>query len=131
MTQAKPTSATQQIRLKRVYDPPENSDGFRVLVDRLWPRGLHKDRAALDLWCKDIAPSDSLRKWFGHDPRRFAEFRRRYWQELERNPGAVADLEAILEKHPVVTLLYSARDPEHNQAVVLREFLLKRAGRKP
>jgi uncharacterized protein YeaO (DUF488 family) len=131
MTQAKPTSATQHIRLKRVYDPPENSDGFRVLVDRLWPRGLHKDRAALDLWCKDIAPSDSLRKWFGHDPRRFAEFGRRYWQELERNPGAVADLEAILEKHPVVTLLYSARDPEHNQAVVLREFLLKRAGRKP
>jgi uncharacterized protein YeaO (DUF488 family) len=87
MTQAKPTSATQHIRLKRVYDPPENSDGFRVLVDRLWPRGLHKDRAALDLWCKDIAPSDSLRKWFGHDPRRFAEFGRRYWQELERNPA--------------------------------------------
>lgn len=110
--------------IKRVYDAPDEGDGYRVLVDRLWPRGISKDRADLDEWLKEIGPSTELRSWFGHDPAKFDEFRRRYRAEL----AAAADLwQPLLERASTgrVTLLYSAHDTEHNQAVVLREFLLE------
>lgn len=115
-----------RLRLKRVYEPAANEDGVRVLVDRLWPRGLRKEVAKVDHWMKETAPSAALRQWFGHDPERWEEFRRRYAQELRlREP----DLERIrgLARGGTVTLLFGARDEEHNDAVVLREVLLKRA----
>lgn len=111
-----------EIRLKRAYDPPAASDGTRILVDRLWPRGLRKADAAIDHWEKEVAPSDELRRWFGHDPARWDEFRRRYRAELAGNAAAVADLRARIGKGPA-TLVYSARDEAHNQAVVLKELL--------
>lgn len=120
------------IRLKRVYLPPDAEDGKRVLVDRLWPRGLSKQEAAIDLWLKEVAPSAPLRKWFGHVPERFPEFRRRYREELAANP-AVPGLAAMAAREKV-TLLYGAKDETHNQAVVLAEYLAdhplspKRAG---
>jgi uncharacterized protein YeaO (DUF488 family) len=106
---------------KRAYDPPSSKDGIRILVDRLWPRGLRKDAAALDLWAKDLAPTTSLRKWFDHRPERFAEFKRRYRGELESNP-AVPDVLRRIGKAKV-SLLYAAKDPAINHAVVLAEFL--------
>ena len=106
----------QKLRIKRVYEPAEDGDGQRVLVDGIWPRGMTKQAAALDLWLKDIAPSPGLRKWFGHDPVRWPEFQRRYRAELAENEAAVAQLRALLKAGPV-TLLYGARDVEHNQAV--------------
>jgi uncharacterized protein YeaO (DUF488 family) len=111
-----------EIQLKRVYEPAEPGDGFRVLVDRLWPRGVSKARAAIDLWAKDVAPTTALREWFGHEPDRFAEFRMRYLAELEQNV-AVGELRAVLREHPVTTLVYAAHDEAHNQAVVLAEHL--------
>lgn len=111
------------VRLKRAYDPPAPEDGVRVLVDRLWPRGLKRDAAKLDLWLKDLAPSDELRRWFGHDPARWPEFRDRYRAELARNP-AFAELRATVAQGKPVTLLFGARDIEHNNAVVLREAVL-------
>lgn len=111
------------LRVKRVYEPAERADGSRILVDRLWPRGLSKERAHLDLWLKDIAPSTELRKWFGHDPAKRDEFERRYVRELDENPEAVQRLQQIA-KQGRVTLLYGARDTQDNQAVVLREYLL-------
>jgi uncharacterized protein YeaO (DUF488 family) len=113
------------LAVKRVYDPPTRDDGFRVLVDRLWPRGLTKEDAALDLWAKDLAPSPELRRDFNHRPERFAEFTHHYRGELVRNP-AVAAFRAEL-KRPKVTLLYGAHDREHNHALVLADFL-KKAG---
>jgi len=113
------------IRVKRIYEPPEKGEGQRVLVDRIWPRGVSSDAAALDLWLKDIAPSTELRKWFGHDPSRFADFRNRYRQELEDNPQPVAELAALAKRGDVV-LLYSAHDEHCNQAVVLAEYLEER-----
>ena len=110
------------IQLKRAYDPAEPQDGFRVLVDRLWPRGVSKGRAAIDLWAKEVAPTPQLREWFGHDPARFAEFRVRYVAELEQN-SAVRDLRDLTGQHPVVTLVYGARDEVHNHAVVLADYL--------
>jgi len=110
------------LRLKRAYEPAAPDDGKRILVDRLWPRGLSKDKAALDDWIKDIAPSTELRKWFGHDPARWAEFQRRYRTEL-RQHGALLDQIRSLAKTQTVTLLYAARDEEHNDAVVLRDVL--------
>ena len=110
------------IRIKRVYEPPARNDGKRILVDRLWPRGLSREAAALDLWLKDIAPSTQLRKWFGHRPERWAEFRRRYWEELDANPGVWKPIRDASRRGPV-TLLYSARDTEHNSAVALRDYL--------
>jgi uncharacterized protein YeaO (DUF488 family) len=112
-----------QIRLKRAYEPPAASDGSRILVDRLWPRGVNKKAAAIDRWCRDIAPSTELRQWFGHDPARFPEFRRRYRAELARHPDLIAELRLLAEEGPL-TLVYGARDAEHNHAVVLREALL-------
>lgn len=107
-------------RIKRVYDKPAKSDGLRVLVDRLWPRGLEKADARLDRWMKEIAPSQELRKWFGHEPERFVEFKRRYRKELSKD--ALAELRE-LGKGRTVTLLYGARDPEMNQAAVLLSLL--------
>jgi uncharacterized protein YeaO (DUF488 family) len=110
------------IRIKRVYDPPDDADGTRVLVDRLWPRGLRKENAALTLWLKEIAPSPALRKWFGHDPVRWMEFSRRYRAELTRNDEAVARV-ADSSKHGPLTLLYAAHDTAHNHALVLAAYL--------
>lgn len=108
------------LKLKRVYDEPSNEDGRRVLVDRLWPRGLSKKDAKLTDWVKDVAPSPGLRKWFGHRPERFADFRERYRQELASNPAVQTLLHFNDEP---VTLVYGAKDPDHNHAVVLLEFL--------
>ena len=114
-----------KINVKRVYDEPEETDGYRILVDRLWPRGLTKAKAHVDLWLKDVAPSTELRKWFAHDPEKFAEFRKRYVHELGHAQEAVATLRDKA-KHGTVTLLYGARDQEHNEAVVLQHWLLSR-----
>lgn len=111
------------LRLKRAYDPPSVEDGVRVLVDRLWPRRLRKSEAAIDRWMKTIAPSTELRRWFGHDPTRWEEFRRRYRQELRACSGELAELRETA-RHRTVTLLFSAHDPAHNNAVVLREVVL-------
>ena len=108
---------------KRVYDEADADDGFRVLVDRLWPRGVSKRDAALDLWLKDVAPSPELRVWFGHRADRFAEFSARYTAELDTSP-AVDELRRIARTNPTVTLLYGARDPDVNHAVVLAGFLM-------
>ncbi|GBQ23627.1 DUF488 domain-containing protein [Gluconacetobacter sacchari] len=111
-----------EIGLKRVYDAPEPDDGARVLVDRLWPRGMRKDALKMDLWLKDVAPSPDLRHWFGHDPDRWAEFRTRYRQELEAGNPDIARLVALAAGEKV-TLLYAAHDEAHNHALVLRDFL--------
>jgi uncharacterized protein YeaO (DUF488 family) len=118
--------AAPDIRVKRIYDPPDRNDGARVLVDRLWPRGVRKETAKLTLWLKDIAPSDDLRRWFDHDPARFAEFSRRYRAELTANKDAVSRMDDPL-KAGRVTLLYAAHDTEHNQARVLSDYLKARA----
>ncbi|MFT8676263.1 MAG: DUF488 domain-containing protein [Acetobacter sp.] len=110
------------LRVRRVYDPPHPDDGARVLVDRLWPRGVSKDRAHLTLWLKDIAPSTALREWFDHDPAKWGGFQDRYRAELEANPAAVAQIMALAAQGPV-TLLYGARDTQHNEAVVLAAWL--------
>src|SRR5215469_14860604 len=115
------------LAIKRVYDPPSADDGYRVLVDRLWPRGLTKEAAKLDLWAKDLAPSPDLRKEFNHQPERFAEFTHHYLSELARNP-AVAAFRAEL-KRPKVTLLYGAHDRANNHALVLKAFLEGKAVR--
>jgi uncharacterized protein YeaO (DUF488 family) len=114
-----------KILVKRVYEPVTKSDGFRLLVDRLWPRGLSKENAHIDLWLRDIGPSTALRKWFNHDPARWAEFRRRYDAELKEKATLLATIKKHAKTKPV-TLLYSAKDEQHNQAVALRSFLLKR-----
>jgi uncharacterized protein YeaO (DUF488 family) len=116
------------IRLKRVYEPPEKEDGARVLIDRLWPRGLRKEKARLTLWLKDVAPSAELREWFGHDPTRFAEFTRRYRLELQENENTLGRIDDLL-KLGRVTLLYAAHDTIHNQARVLFDYLQDRSKR--
>jgi uncharacterized protein YeaO (DUF488 family) len=110
--------------VKRIYEPPAKPDGFRVLVDRLWPRGISKTKAKIDLWLPDIGPSTALRRWFNHDPARWTEFCRRYKAELKKNKGLVMELKAQAKKG-AVTLLYSAKEEQHNQAVALRDFLVK------
>jgi uncharacterized protein YeaO (DUF488 family) len=117
--------SARDIRLKRAYQPAAADDGARILVDRLWPRGLKKSDAAIERWLKDIAPSTALRKWFAHDPARWPEFRRRYAAEIRRHPDQLAELRAIARKGPV-TLIFSARDELRNDAVVLRNVLLGR-----
>ncbi len=114
-----------KLRIKRVYEPASADDGERVLIDRLWPRGLAKAEAAVDHWLRELAPSTGLRRWFGHDPARWDEFRRRYFAELgaEAAAGALAELRALLAGPRPVTLLYGARDEEYNNAVALREYL--------
>jgi len=113
-----------EISIKRAYEPPSASDGRRVLVDRLWPRGVSKAEARLDDWLKAVAPSDALRRWFGHQPQRWEEFRRRYREELAGNP-AVETLRKLAAEAPL-TLVYGARDEAHNDAVVLAEWLRER-----
>lgn len=113
-----------KVSIKRIYEPPAKSDGFRVLVDRLWPRGLSKEAAPIDLWLREIGPSTALRKWFNHDPARWAEFCRRYQAELAENMDLLSSLIKEAQTKPI-TLLYSAKDERHNQAVVLRSVLLK------
>jgi uncharacterized protein YeaO (DUF488 family) len=111
------------VKIKRAYEPPSAQDGTRILIDRLWPRGISKDNAALDRWMKEIAPSTELRKWFGHDPARWEEFRRRYAEELRHNADLFDELRRLAHRGPI-TLVYSARDEAHNDAVVLRSLLL-------
>jgi uncharacterized protein YeaO (DUF488 family) len=118
MTQAK-------LSIKRVYTEASENDGRRILVDRLWPRGLTKEKAKVDLWLKEIAPSNELRKWFGHDPKRWPEFKQRYAEELKEHGEQLAQLRQEMS-HGTVTLLYGARDEEHNEAVVLLEMLRRR-----
>ena len=110
------------ILLKRAYEPPEPDDGFRVMVDRLWPRGVSKDSARIDLWLKDIAPSTSLRKWFDHDPAKWNEFSVRYLSELRHNADVVEQLAEQLRRRPV-TLVYGAKDKKHTHALVLKAYL--------
>lgn len=129
--QKKPVTSKFDIRIKRIYEPPQASDGARVLVDRLWPRGVRKAGAALELWLKDVAPSPALRRWFGHDPARWEEFERRYRAELAARPEAIEPLRERARTGPL-TLLYGARDDLHNHAVVLLEYLKEhlKAGEK-
>jgi uncharacterized protein YeaO (DUF488 family) len=111
-----------KVKIKRVYEEPSKEDGTRILVDRLWPRGLTKEKAAIDLWLKEIAPSIELRKWFSHDPKKWNEFRKKYLQELKDNGEQVSILKERLKKG-TVTLVYGAKDEEHNEAHVLEELL--------
>lgn len=115
---------TAHVRIKRAYDEPEPGDGTRVLIDRLWPRGVSKERAKIDLWLKDAAPSAELRRWYGHDPAKYDEFRRRYLEELAHEPGksAIARLRALGQQGPV-TLVFAAHDAAHANATVLRTLL--------
>ena len=110
-----------KIKIKRVYEKPDKNDGIRILVDRLWPRGLTKEKAGIDLWLKYIAPSTELRKWFGHDPEKWDEFRKRYRNELKEDEEQVSLLKDQMKKG-TVTLVYGANNEEHNQAVVLKEI---------
>jgi uncharacterized protein YeaO (DUF488 family) len=117
------------IRLKRAYDPPANADGVRFLVERLWPRGVKKSSLPIAAWLKDAAPSTALRKWFGHNPARWKEFRSRYFDELEARPeGWLPILEAA--RKSAVTLIYSSHDTDNNNAVALKEFLTAKSGSK-
>lgn len=113
---------TLDVETKRIYDPAEPDDGYRVLIDHIWPRGVSKDRARLDEWARELAPSDELRKWFDHVPERFAEFRSRYRHELQAHAEPIETLRDRASKGRV-TILYAARDREHNNAVVLAELL--------
>jgi uncharacterized protein YeaO (DUF488 family) len=114
--------AMEHVQIKRVYDPPRKADGCRVLVDRIWPRGVSKHDAQIDLWMKDIAPSTELRKWFNHDPARWRVFQEKYQAELRQLSEKLNELRARAQKERI-TLVYSARDTEHNQALVLQELL--------
>jgi uncharacterized protein YeaO (DUF488 family) len=118
--------ATMELKLKRAYNPPSKDDGCRILVDRLWPRGLRKNQARIDCWLKEIAPSTALRKWFGHDPTRWDEFRRRYFAELDGRTPVVEELRKRTRQGSV-TLIYGARDGTYNHAVALQEYLRRRA----
>jgi uncharacterized protein YeaO (DUF488 family) len=113
------------VKAKRVYDAIQRSDGPRFLVERLWPRGVKKEKLKLDAWLKEVAPSDGLRRWFGHDPAKWGEFQRRYRAELDENPNAWKQLLDVARQGNV-TLLYSARDTEHNNAIVLKDYLAER-----
>jgi uncharacterized protein YeaO (DUF488 family) len=114
--------AELDITLKRAYDPPAAGDGYRVLVDRLWPRGVSREDAKLDEWARELAPSTELRRWFGHDPERFEEFRRRYREELAQHADELEELRDRARRGPL-TLVFGARDTEHNDAIVLAELL--------
>ncbi len=114
------------LAIKRVYDESDASDGFRVLVDRLWPRGMSRDKAQIDLWVKDLAPSDALRHWFAHDPAKWSAFAQRYAAELEANADALGAFEAELARHARVTFLYAASDAQHNNAAALLAYLMRK-----
>jgi uncharacterized protein YeaO (DUF488 family) len=115
------------ILIKRAYDPPSPKDGRRFLVDRLWPRGLSKTKLKIEAWLKDAAPSDALRKWYGHDPKKWTEFRRRYGEELRKNPGSLKPL-AETRRKGTITLVFGSKEPEKNNAAALKEFLSLRKG---
>jgi uncharacterized protein YeaO (DUF488 family) len=112
-----------KIALKRIYEKPAPSDGVRILVDRLWPRGVSKEKAKLDLWLKDIAPTTELRKWFGHDPKKWVSFQKKYKTELKKNKGPVSELKKIVKDSKTITILYAAKDEEHNEALVIKDFI--------
>ena len=114
------------INIKRVYEKPTKEDGWRVLVDRLWPRGMTKQSAHLDVWMKDVAPSDALRKWFGHEPEKWGEFQKKYRSELAKKKELIVELRKMAKEHGTLTLLFGAKDEEHNQAVVLAGVLKTR-----
>ena len=116
------------VRLKRAYEPHSPGDGMRVLVDRLWPRGLSRAVAAIDRWEREVAPSTELRRWYGHDVERWRDFRERYERELEDRAELLDELLALEREHGILTLLYAARDEEHNEAVVLADVLRRRGG---
>lgn len=111
------------LKIKRIYEEFDKSDGFRILVDRLWPRGVSKEEAHIDLWMKEIAPSTELRKWFNHDPKKWPEFQKKYKSELQKNPEMVDQIKKIAREHAHVTLLYAAKDELHNDAVLLLDYL--------
>jgi uncharacterized protein YeaO (DUF488 family) len=113
------------IKIKRIYDKASEEDGFRILVDRLWPRGMSKGKAKVDLWLKEVAPSDDLRKWFSHDPQKWQEFKKRYGKELKDKQELLRIIKQAEKENGTVTILYSAKDEEHNQAVALAAFLQK------
>ena len=115
------------IKQKRIYEPKAAEDGYRILVDRIWPRGVSKEAAAIDLWLKDVAPSTDLRKWFNHEPARYEAFKEKYLTELKQGRGkeAYQTLQVLIKEHATVTLLYGAKDERFNQATVLREKLQK------
>jgi uncharacterized protein YeaO (DUF488 family) len=123
------STASLDIRLKRAYEPPAKGDGTRILIDRLWPRGVTKEEAAIDHWLQDIAPSTELRRWFGHDVNLWTEFQRRYTAELKHHGEQLDELLRMARKGPV-TLVFGARDEEHNDAVVLKHVLLEHAKRR-
>ncbi len=111
------------IRTKRIYDAPDGEDGFRILVERLWPRGVRKERAAVDLWMRDAGASPALRKWFGHDPAKWEEFEDKYFHELSEKPDVIDQLAVLAREHPLITFLFAAKDKEHNNAVALKKYL--------
>jgi uncharacterized protein YeaO (DUF488 family) len=113
------------IRIKRIYDQAAKEDGYRILIDRLWPRGLTKEKAKIDLWLKEIAPSDELRKWFSHDPEKWEEFKKRYKKELANKQELLLKIMQLEKERGIVTLLYSTKEIEHNNAVALQGFLKK------
>ncbi|MGI0072892.1 MAG: DUF488 domain-containing protein [Nitrosotalea sp.] len=111
------------IKIKRIYEDYSSKDGFRILVDRLWPRGVSKEKAQVDLWLKDIGPSDRLRKWFGHDPEKWIDFKKKYREELKKKKLLLNKIKEIEKEKTTVTLVYAAKDEEHNNAVILNESL--------
>lgn len=111
------------LQIKRVYEKKSSSDGYRILVDRLWPRGVSKEEAHVSIWLKDVSPTPGLRKWFGHDPKKFPEFAKRYTAEIKQNANAVNRIKMLEKKYKTVTLLYGAKDQIHNNAVVLLSVL--------
>ena len=123
-----PCGLTERIRIKRVYEAPEATDGWRILVDRVWPRGMSKERVRANLWIKSVAPSTELRVWFNHDLSRWRAFKKRYYIELGKNPDGMKKLLDAIDQGSV-TLLYSAKDDKHNQAVALKDYLLTRQNR--
>lgn len=112
-----------KIKIKRIYENYSFQDGFRILVDRLWPRGIKKEKAKIDLWFKEVAPSNKLRKWFGHDVLKWEEFKKRYKDEIKQNKESLKKLIDIIKDKKIVTLVYSAKDKEHNNAIVLKDVL--------
>jgi uncharacterized protein YeaO (DUF488 family) len=132
MSRARCKEVAEMIKLKRAYDPPSRNDGVRILVDRLWPRGLRRESARIDVWSKDIAPSDDLRKWFNHEPEKWGIFRKRYFAELDRQPDAI-DMIVKMGRKGTITLVYGSKEERYNNAVALKEYVEARSaasGRK-
>jgi uncharacterized protein YeaO (DUF488 family) len=111
------------IKIKRIYEKRSTNDGFRILIDRLWPRGVSKSDAKIDLWLKEIAPTDDLRKWFSHDPKKWKSFEGKYGEELKRNQTLIDKILDLKKEHKIVTLVFSAKDEQHNNAIVLQQVL--------